>query len=210
MNAVNAVLFFLVWTFSAVCQADDDIKVSCDDVTRSFGKEVTLTCSVSLLINECCIRNYKFKHNDSKICPQVLPEHSCEQRKSFKCSYTPSTAMTENISFFVQATCGWTTTKFSADKTVYLQQLNPENPSGTSPPETAAGSGFKESVMALSDCEHRKSFTCSYTPDTTMTATFIFFVQSTCGCVKREFPVDITDTSSYFNQEKLGASPRAV
>ncbi|KAK9965927.1 hypothetical protein ABG768_004989 [Culter alburnus] len=48
MNTVNAVLFILVWTFTAVCQADDDVcSISCEEVTGAVGKEVTLTCSVS-------------------------------------------------------------------------------------------------------------------------------------------------------------------
>ncbi|XP_050956709.1 uncharacterized protein LOC127157487 [Labeo rohita] len=151
MNAVNAVqLFILVWTFTAVCQADDDISVSCDDVTGSVKKEVTLTCSVSLQKNKCCIKNNKFQYKNSTMCPQVLPEHSCEQRKIFTCSYTPPTAMTEKFTFFVQASCGWKKPEFTVNTTVYLRHMNPENPSRTSPPETAAGLEFEKAVTLMS------------------------------------------------------------
>lgn len=93
-----------------------DISVSCEDVTGSVGKEVNLTCSVSLLINKCCIKNYMFEYKDSKICPQVLRE-SCERRKSVTCSYTPTTTVTEKFSFFVQASCGWKKLSFTVDTT---------------------------------------------------------------------------------------------
>ncbi|KAF4106301.1 hypothetical protein G5714_012291 [Onychostoma macrolepis] len=139
MNAVNAVqLFVLVWTFTAVCQADEDISVSCNDVTGSVGKEVTLTCSVSLLIDNCCIKNNMFKYNDLIICKQEVPEDSCEHRESFTCRYTPTTAMTDKYSFFVQASCGWNITRFTVDTTGYLRHIN-----------TAAGLGSKEVVSSL-------------------------------------------------------------
>ncbi|XP_042624061.1 uncharacterized protein LOC122147077 isoform X2 [Cyprinus carpio] len=139
MNAVNAVqLFILVWTFTAVCQDDKKISVSCDDVTGFVGKEVTLTCSVSLQITECCIIMYKFQYpeifNDSAICYQDFLVNSCEQRNSFTCSYTPTTAMREQFRFFVQTTCGRTPSKFTVDISVSTET------SGSSPPETAAGS----------------------------------------------------------------------
>ncbi|XP_050957866.1 uncharacterized protein LOC127158968, partial [Labeo rohita] len=120
MNAVNAVLLFiLVWTFSPVCQADDDdddFSVSCDDVTGSVGKEVNLTCSVSLNNTECCITGYKFKYseinNEAEICKKS-PVNPCDQRNSFTCSYTPTTAMTEKFRFFVQTKCGSKNTEFT-------------------------------------------------------------------------------------------------
>ncbi|XDV44066.1 hypothetical protein PO909_012418, partial [Leuciscus waleckii] len=63
MNAVNAVqLFTLVWTFTAVCQADDYISVSCENVTGTVGEEVTLTCSISLNNSGCCFKSYKFQY----------------------------------------------------------------------------------------------------------------------------------------------------
>ncbi|XP_059387404.1 uncharacterized protein LOC132121707 isoform X3 [Carassius carassius] len=110
MNAVNAVqLFILVWTFTAVCQDDEDVSVSCYEVTGSVGKEVNLTCSVSLERKDCCVVEYKFKYheinNGSSIC-QDVPVNSCEQKNSFTCRYTPTTAMTEQFRFFVQTTCG--------------------------------------------------------------------------------------------------------
>ncbi|XP_026111505.1 uncharacterized protein LOC113088266 isoform X1 [Carassius auratus] len=120
MNAVNVVeLFIVVWSLSAVCQgSDDDVSVSCDYVTGSVGKEVTLSCSVSLKITECCFIKYKFQYpeifNDSSIC-QDVSVNSCEQRNSFTCRYTPTTAMTEQFRFFVSTTCGWGKSKFSVN-----------------------------------------------------------------------------------------------
>ncbi|KTF73084.1 hypothetical protein cypCar_00043618 [Cyprinus carpio] len=125
MNAVNALqLFILVWTFTAVCQDYDDNIVSCDDVTGSVGKEVTLTCSAFLQITECCIIMYKFQYpeifNDSAICRQYFPYDPCEQRNSFTCSYTPTTAMTEQFRFFVLTMCGVKVTEFTVDITEEL------------------------------------------------------------------------------------------
>ncbi|XP_016371794.1 uncharacterized protein LOC107711325 isoform X2 [Sinocyclocheilus rhinocerous] len=120
MNAVNAVqLFILVWTFTAVCQADKNFSVSCDDVTGFVGKKVNLTCRVSQQCAEYCFKMYKFQYpksfNDSTICKQEPPVNSCDQSNSFTCSYTPSTAMTEKFSFFAQANCGMETTEFTVD-----------------------------------------------------------------------------------------------
>ncbi|XP_058648670.1 uncharacterized protein LOC131550541 isoform X2 [Onychostoma macrolepis] len=119
MSADNVVLLFtLLWTFMAVCQADKNINLSCENVTGSVGKEVNLTCSVSLLKADCCIEMYKFQYperfNDPAICKKVPPE-SCEQRNSFTCRYTPTTAMTEQFRFFVQTTCGAERTEFTMD-----------------------------------------------------------------------------------------------
>ncbi len=86
-----------------------DISVICDNVTGSVEKEVNLTCSVSLQKTDCCIIMYKF--NELVICSQ--PEYSCAQRNSFTCSYTPTTAMTEQFRFFLQTTCGAKTTEFT-------------------------------------------------------------------------------------------------
>ncbi len=92
-----------------------DISVICDNVTGSVEKEVNLTCSVSLLITDCCIIMYKFHYpeslNELVICSQS--EYSCAQRNSFTCSYTPTTAMTQQFRFFLQTTCGAKTTQFT-------------------------------------------------------------------------------------------------
>ncbi|XP_042575311.1 uncharacterized protein LOC109100274 [Cyprinus carpio] len=152
MNAVNALqLFILVWTFTAVCQADKDIIVSCDDVTGSVGREVNLTCSVSLQNIECCIVRYLFKYpeifNDSAICRQDVPVNPCEQRNSFTCRYTPTTVMREQFRFFVQSNCGVEKAEIYTVVAVSSRHVNTENPSGSSPPETAAG--FKETVFTV-------------------------------------------------------------
>ncbi len=100
-----------------ICCYFSDISVICDDVTGSVGKEVNLTCSVSLLITDCCIIMYRFQYpeiyNDSAICKKELPPDSCAQRNSFTCSYTPTTAITQPFRFFLQTTCGRNTTKFT-------------------------------------------------------------------------------------------------
>ncbi|XP_026111508.1 uncharacterized protein LOC113088267 [Carassius auratus] len=151
MNGVNAVqLFILVWTFTAVCQADEHVSVSCQNVTGSVGKEVTLSCSVSLKITGCCFIKYKFQYpeiyNDSSIC-QDVSVNSCEQRNSFTCRYTPTTAMKEQFRFFVQTTCGAGKEVIFTLNTVSSEHGNPVNPSGSSPPETAAG--FKGTVITV-------------------------------------------------------------
>ncbi|XP_026133384.1 uncharacterized protein LOC113112145 [Carassius auratus] len=115
MNAVNAVLlFFLVWTFTAVCQ-DENLSVSCDDVTGFVGKKVNLTCRVSQECDKYCLKMYKFIFpNDSIICKQESPVN-CDQSNTFTCSYTPTTSGTEKIRFFVQAICGLKRTEFTVD-----------------------------------------------------------------------------------------------
>ncbi len=93
-----------------------DFIVSCDDVTGSVGNEVTFACRVSLQPNECCIQMYKFKYpNHSAICKEEFPLNPCEQRNSFTCRYTPTTAMTEQFRIFVQTTCGVKTTEFTVN-----------------------------------------------------------------------------------------------
>ncbi len=96
-----------------------DVSVSCENVTGSVGKEVNLTCSVSLQKTDCCIRKYMFKYpesfNDSEICRKELPKESCEQRNSFTCRYTPTTAVTAQFRFFVQPTCGSKRAEFTVD-----------------------------------------------------------------------------------------------
>ncbi len=93
--------------------------VTCDDVTGSVEKEVNLTCSVSLQKTDCCIRKYMFQYteiyNDSTICMKKLPNDSCAQRNSFTCSYTQTTATTQQFRFFLQTTCEVKTTRFTVD-----------------------------------------------------------------------------------------------
>ncbi len=105
-------LFHIVWYYDFYCYFSD-ISVNCDGVTGSVGKEVTLTCSVSLPKENCCIKHSWFKYDDLKICKEVVPEGSCEHSKRFTCRYTPNTTMTEKYSFFVQASCGWNKTNFT-------------------------------------------------------------------------------------------------
>ncbi len=92
-----------------------DISVNCDGVTGSVGKEVTLTCSVSVPIENCCIKDSWFSYDDLIIHREVVPEGSCEHSKSFTCRYAPTTTITEKYSFFVQASCGWNKTNFTVN-----------------------------------------------------------------------------------------------
>lgn len=110
-------LFTLLWTFTAVCQADDGFSVICDDVTGSVGKEVTFTCSVSLQRPECCIEFIKYYeiYEESAICRKELPYYLCEQRNSFTCSYTSTTVITQPFRFFLKTTCGAKTTRFTVN-----------------------------------------------------------------------------------------------
>ncbi|XP_026111565.1 uncharacterized protein LOC113088587 [Carassius auratus] len=152
MNAVNTVqLFILVWTFTAVCQDyDEGISVSCYNVTGSVGKEVTLTCSVSLNITGCCIIKYRFLYpeifNDSSICRQYVSVNSCEQRNSFTCRYTPTTAMKEQFRFFVQTTCGSAKAEIFTLNTVSSGLVDPVNPSGSPPSEKPR---FRNTVITV-------------------------------------------------------------
>ncbi|XP_016313793.1 uncharacterized protein LOC107666824 isoform X2 [Sinocyclocheilus anshuiensis] len=165
MNAVNVVqLLIVVWTFSAVCQGyDDDFIVNCENVTGSVGNEVTLTCSISLLLTECCVTKYKFQYpesiNDCAVCHQVFPVNPCEQRNSLTCCYTPSTAMTEQFRFFVQTNCGMKRRGFAVGITEPMKrEIDTEAPgkkeepvrdiSETSEQEKAEGRGYKIAVIA--------------------------------------------------------------
>ncbi|XP_016371786.1 uncharacterized protein LOC107711325 isoform X1 [Sinocyclocheilus rhinocerous] len=163
MNAVNAVqLFILVWTFTAVCQADKN--VSCKNVTGYVGKEVHLTCRVSQQCAKYCFKMFMFQYpksyKNSTICKEEPPVNSCDQRNSFTCRYTPTTAMTEQFRFFAQTNCGTETTKFTVDITGPTTpavvtgapgekaEFKVTNVPGPSAPDTAAGHESKVSVFA--------------------------------------------------------------
>ncbi|XP_039521342.1 uncharacterized protein LOC120474786 isoform X1 [Pimephales promelas] len=153
MNAVNAVqLFIVVWTFTAVCQADDDISVNCEDVTGTVRKEVTLTCSVSLKKSGCCFTVYKFqypeRYNDPTICREKVPPGSCEQRNSFTCRFTPTTVMMEQFRFFIATDCGTEQTKF----TVNITETSKHEPVIEDPGKKERNSGVpEESVVGQSE-----------------------------------------------------------
>ncbi|KAK7135089.1 hypothetical protein R3I93_018254 [Phoxinus phoxinus] len=121
MIALIAVQLFILWTFPAVCQADDDISVRCEDVTGTVDQEVTLACSVSLKKSECCITLFKFqypeKYNNSEICREEFPLDSCEQRNSSTCRLSSNKAMTGQFTFFMQTNCQPTQTQFTVNIT---------------------------------------------------------------------------------------------
>ncbi|XP_073723300.1 uncharacterized protein [Misgurnus anguillicaudatus] len=118
MGAVNVVLLvLLVWTSTAVSEADDDIPITCKNVTAHVGDEITLTCTVSYPIKRCCAVWYKFMTTAADDDPIIYREHfikdPCIQKSTFSCPYTAKKAMTTNFIFFLQTTCGRKTTYFS-------------------------------------------------------------------------------------------------
>ncbi|XP_026079082.1 uncharacterized protein LOC113056516 [Carassius auratus] len=221
MSANVVLLFTLVWTFTAICQAFDDgfFSVSCDDVTGSVGKEVTLTCRVSLQRNDCCVAIYMFQYpeiyNDSAICTQELPEDPCEQRSIFTCNYTPTTAMTEKFIFSLQTECGMKRTKFTVN-IIDSCDVSCANVTGSVGKEVTLtcsvpqlcfeccithymfkypnyDSTICRQALPEDSCEQGDSFTCSYTPTTAKTE-IMFVMQTKCGRKNTKFTVDTTDT----------------
>ncbi|XP_058625542.1 uncharacterized protein LOC131536549 isoform X2 [Onychostoma macrolepis] len=154
MSADNVLLLFtLLWTFTAVCQADEEISLSCDDVTGSVGKEVTLSCSVSLPNADCCIDFFKYyeMYEGSVICMNWFLRDSCEHRNSFTCRYTPTTAMTEQFRFFVVTTCGVKGTEFTVDLSDPTKpEIDIEHPEISVSCDDVTGSVGKEVTLSCS------------------------------------------------------------
>ncbi|XP_073684998.1 uncharacterized protein [Garra rufa] len=162
MNAVQ--LFIAVWTFSAVCQADDDFcSVTCQNVTGFAGNEATFTCRVLLQNAECCIKLYKFQYpkhyTDLEVCKGEPLVNPCDHSNSFTCRYTPTTAMTEQFRFFVQTNCGMKRTEFTVVVTGSIKrEIVPEAPGTkeepswdiveTSEQKKTESRGFKIAVIA--------------------------------------------------------------
>ncbi|KAK2876077.1 hypothetical protein Q8A67_020173 [Cirrhinus molitorella] len=218
MNVVNAVqLFILVWTFSAVCQADDDFSISCDDVTGSVGKEATFTCRILLQDTECCAEMYKFQYpNNSEICKEESLVNSCDHSNSFTCRYTPTRAMIEKFRFFLQAKCGRKKTEFSVNITDF--SVSCDDVTGSAGKEVTFicsislqdpdccvtlykfpnSEGYNDSanckkVFPDKTCDRKNSIRCNYTPTTVKAAKFKFVVQTMCGVKSTEFTVNMTE-----------------
>ncbi|KAK7135088.1 hypothetical protein R3I93_018253 [Phoxinus phoxinus] len=175
MIAVNSMhLFILVWTLTAVCQADDAISVSCEAVTGTVREKVPFTCSVSLKESGCCIRFYKFqypeKYNDSEICREVPPD-SCEQINSFTCRFSSTTAMTEQFRFFVQATCGAPKTEF----TVNITETSKPEPV-TKAPDSNTKKGTEEGPVRVVGSGTDDDFGSRNTVVTAVMGCFIFII----------------------------------
>nr|XP_055032781.1 uncharacterized protein LOC129421345 isoform X2 [Misgurnus anguillicaudatus] len=121
MGAVNVVLLvLLVWTFTAVCEADYDITSKCEDVTAHVGNKINLTCTVSYLNKKCCVKSYKFDETaayDEEICKEEPISDPCKQESRFSCPYTADKAMTTKFKFFLQTTCGTEETYFNVSTT---------------------------------------------------------------------------------------------
>ncbi|XP_048036088.1 uncharacterized protein LOC125261576 isoform X2 [Megalobrama amblycephala] len=234
MGADNVLLFILVWTFTAVCQADDDVcSVSCEDVTGDVGKEANLTCNVSQKCSECCIRKYRFQYPekyDSTICREDLPEGSCEQRNSFTCRYTPTTEMMRQFRFLVKTIkCGPIKTESTVNKADGCSVSCKNVTVGKEANLTCSVSQncsecciekykfyYTENYndnkvicrqeLPLGSCEQRNNFTCRYTPTKAMTGRFRFYVQTTCGLKLTVFTVDITEHNKQTGSEDPGST----
>ncbi|XP_067225853.1 uncharacterized protein [Chanodichthys erythropterus] len=232
MNAVNAVhLLIVVLTCTAVCRADvDDIIVSCEDVTETVGKEVNLTCSVSLKCSECCITKYKFEYpekQDIPICREDLLD-SCEQKNNFTCSYTPTTEVMRQFRFFVQRKCGALYTESTVNKadgcSVSCKNVTVGKKANLtcSVPQNCSEcciekykfyytENYKDNKSICrqdlqGSCEQRNNFTCRYNATKAMTGRFKFFVQTTCGTKSTEFTVDIIEPSKQTGPEDPGST----
>ncbi|KAF4106307.1 hypothetical protein G5714_012297 [Onychostoma macrolepis] len=122
MDVVNAVkMIVLVWTFTSVCEASDDLctySSSCADVTGTVHEELTLTCSFSLNCtkeaDQCCIKWYMFKdgRENGTVIHKNVYNQTCEQETIVTCDYKPSANMTAKFIFFFQTTCGTKETEF--------------------------------------------------------------------------------------------------
>ncbi|XP_051769735.1 uncharacterized protein LOC127523260 [Ctenopharyngodon idella] len=216
-------------------EAPDLLSISCADVTGTVGEEVTFTCSVSQQCSECCIIKYTFlyteKYKNSTICRQDLPLGSCEQRNSFTCRYTPTTAMTGHFRFLLQTTHGMKRTEFTVSITEPIRpEIDTEDPglcsmscadvTGTVGEEVTFTCSVSQqcsecciikykfqypekydSTICRQDlpqdsCEQRNSFTCRYTPTTTVPRPFRFMAQTKCVTLNTEDTVDKTDVCS--------------
>ncbi|XP_077056398.1 uncharacterized protein LOC143709682 [Siphateles boraxobius] len=222
MNAVKAVqLFILVWTFTAVCQADGDISVSCADVTGTVRKEVTFTCSVSLKKSKHCITLYKFlypeKYSDSEICREDFPQ-DCEKRNNFTYRFSSTAVMTGQFRFFIQTNRGLKLTAFTVNITGDIS-VSCADVTGTVSEEITFtcsislkksehciqsykflypekyGSTICRADFPLNPCEQGNSFTCRFSSTTVMTEQFRFFVQVNGGQKQTAFTVNITESS---------------
>ncbi|XP_051530880.1 uncharacterized protein LOC127427355 [Myxocyprinus asiaticus] len=133
MGSVSFVLLLiLVWTFTTVCEDDNFEKcaVTCEDVTGTVGKDLTLTCSVSWKCSKCCTKIYKFteteNENSKEICRQEFLD-SCDQWTNFTCPYTPKVTMATKFRFCLQTQNGMRTVEFSVNIT---ETVVPEHVSG--------------------------------------------------------------------------------
>nr|XP_055032776.1 uncharacterized protein LOC129421344 isoform X3 [Misgurnus anguillicaudatus]XP_055032777.1 uncharacterized protein LOC129421344 isoform X3 [Misgurnus anguillicaudatus] len=216
MGAVNVVLLvLLVWTFTAVCEADDDdIIINCEDVAGTVGHEINLTCTVSYPNQNCYMTMYKFTDTAADdICKEQFSKDLLKQERSFSCPYTADKAMKTKFKFHLQSTCGAKTKEFSVstpdiiikceDVTAYVgheinlacnvSHLN-QNCYTTMYKftDTAAGDICKEQFSKdLLNQESRVS--CPYTADKPMTTKFKFFLQTTCGQRTTDFSLSTSD-----------------
>ncbi|XP_065116757.1 uncharacterized protein [Paramisgurnus dabryanus] len=217
MGAVNVVLLvLLVWTFTAVCEDDDDIIISCEVVTAPVGDEINLACNVSYLKQNCYTTMYKFTDTAAAgdICKEQFSKDLLKQERRFSCPYTADKAMTTRFQFYLQSTCGGEYTYFSVNTTdIKINCEDVTAPVGDKINLTctvsylnqicyttmyrftdtaAAGDICKEQFSKdLSKQESRVS--CPYTAKKPMTTKFKFYLQTTCGAKTTYFSVNTSD-----------------
>ncbi|XP_065116766.1 uncharacterized protein [Paramisgurnus dabryanus] len=137
MGGVNVLLLvLLVWIFTAVSEANIDIKIKCEDVTAHVGKETTVNCTVTFPNHTCRTEMYKFM-NITAAAHEIFRNEcrndlKCRKLRTFSCPYTENKAMTTKLKFFLQANCGAETKEFSV--------------STTGKPTALTGEGFGESA----------------------------------------------------------------
>ncbi|XP_073671093.1 uncharacterized protein [Paramisgurnus dabryanus] len=131
MGAVNVLqLILLVWTFTAVCEADDDpFSITCENVTGGVGEKLNLTCTVSYSKkNECSMKMYKFINTaaevfDPKICKVLFETDLFTQENKISCPYTANKAMTTKFQLFLQTDCGAKRSEFSVKTTAVATKV---------------------------------------------------------------------------------------
>ncbi|XP_065116703.1 uncharacterized protein [Paramisgurnus dabryanus] len=149
MGGVNVILLvLLVWTFTAVSEANIDITIKCENVTAHVGDEITFTCTVSYPSYTCCTEMYKFMNitadKGQTICKEEFRNDSCIQLSRFSSPYTADKPMTTKLQFFLQANCGHETTYF----TMHIAEAVKDDTAGDL--NRFTGEGFGESTKETS------------------------------------------------------------
>ncbi|XP_073723297.1 uncharacterized protein [Misgurnus anguillicaudatus] len=152
MGGVNVVLVLLVWTFTAVSEANIDIKIKCENVTAHVGDKITINCTVTYPNHTCSTVMYKFI-NMTAAAEQIFRKEcrndlKCRKLRRFSCPYTENKAMTTKLQFFLQANCGAETKEFSVSTTGASDRLTGEG-FGESAKETFGLTAAIISVMCL-------------------------------------------------------------
>ncbi|XP_051530878.1 uncharacterized protein LOC127427353 [Myxocyprinus asiaticus] len=151
--AVHAgLLFVLVWTFSAVCEDNDDnlSTITCEHITGTVGENVTLICRVSTQSNDLCIQFCMFSdaiNGGTELCRK---HYSCDQR-NFTCTYTPKAKRTTKFKFFLQTNTEWKTSNFTVNITEFVKDSATNTTSASSQKGVDTEVSTKENQHQTSD-----------------------------------------------------------